>query len=146
VMRLDIKSNFPRLDDRKRMEIFPRFWQYRRNMLKIERWRIEELTLVLRDLVDSLQQEENRDWAHVFQHYLSEAERLLLTNTLRVDEFKRLVHNILCCYLEGDSFRRISFPETTQEEKLRNKNFQHRKARLFHLLTELQTRFVEYIH
>ncbi len=128
------------------MDIFPRFWQDRRTMLKIERWRIEELILVLKDLVDSLHREENRDWAHVFDHYLSEAERLLLTNTIRVDEFKRLVHNILCCYLEGDSFRRMAFPETTQERKRRNKNFQLRKARLFHLLTELQARFVEYVH
>jgi hypothetical protein len=128
------------------MDIYSHFWQDRHNMQKIERWRIEELILVLRDLVDSLQQEVNRDWAHVFEHYLSEAERLLLTNTIRVDEFKRLVHNILCCYLEGDSFRRMAFPETTQEGKRRNKNFQNRKARLYHLLTELQTRFVEYVH
>jgi hypothetical protein len=116
-------------------------------MLKIEKWRIEELVLVLGDIVDSLKQGENRDWASVFEHYLREAERFHLKDRVHIEEFKRLVHNIICCYLEGDSFRRmILFLGDSEESQTRNKKFHHQQARLYHLLTDLQTRFVEFVH
>jgi len=116
-------------------------------MLKIEKWRIEELTLVLGDLVETLQQGENREWANVFSHYHNEAERFLLKDRVHVEEFKRLVHNILCCYLEGDSFRRmVLYPGETEESLRKNRQFHHLQARLYHLLTDLQTRFVEFVH
>ncbi|MFA9453098.1 MAG: hypothetical protein ACERK6_04210 [Candidatus Aminicenantaceae bacterium] len=116
-------------------------------MLKIEKWRIEELALVLSDIVASLHQGENREWANVFVHFLSEAERIHLKDRVYIDEFKRLVHNILCCYLEGDSFRRmILFPGNSEESLTRNKQFHHLQARLYHLLTDLQTRFVVFVH
>ena len=116
-------------------------------MLIIEKWRIEELILVLKDLVETLKQGDNREWAHVFEHFLSESEKINLKSSLQIDDFKRLVHNILCCFLEGDSFRRMSlFPEQTPEAQLMNKHFHRLKARLYHLLTDLQSRFVEYVH
>ena len=116
-------------------------------MLKIEKWRIEELILVLNDLVETLRLGDNKEWANVFEHFLSESEKLNLKNSPQPDEFKRLVHNILCCFLEGDSFRRMSlFPEETREAQSMNKNFNRQKARLYHLLTDLQGRFVEYVH
>jgi hypothetical protein len=116
-------------------------------MLKIEKWRIEELTLVLSDIVESLQQGENREWANVFSHYFSEAERFLLKDRVHIEEFKRLVHNILCCFLEGDSFRRmVLFPGDSEESLNQNRRFRHQQARLYRLLTDLQTRFVEFVH
>jgi hypothetical protein len=116
-------------------------------MHKIEKWRIDELILVLKNLVETLRQGDNREWAHVFEHFLSESEKINLRSSLQIEEFKRLVHNILCCFLEGDSFRRMSlFPEETTEAQSMNKNFHRQKARLYHLLTDLQSRFVEYVH
>ncbi len=116
-------------------------------MLRIEKWRIEELILVLKDLVETLKQGDNREWAHVFEHFLSESETIHLRSSLQIEDFKRLVHNILCCFLEGDSFRKMSlFPEETAEAQLINRNFHRLKARLYHLLTDLQSRFVEYVH
>ena len=116
-------------------------------MVVIEKWRIEELILVLADIVETLQQGENREWANVFEHFLMEAERIHMKDRIHIEEFKRLVHNIICCFLEGDSFRRmILFPGNSDESQTRNKDFQHLQARLYHLLTDLQTRFVEFIH
>jgi hypothetical protein len=117
------------------------------NMQKIERWRIEELTLVLKEMVSLLKRGENREWANVFEHFLLEAEGVLLRDAFNLEEFKRLVQNILCCYLEGDSFRNLELSRE-QEAKLRDLNHElnRLKSRLYYLLTDLQTRFVEYIH
>jgi len=123
------------------------FWQYEKIMLKIEKWRIEELVLVLGDIVKVLRQGENREWANVFEHFLGEAERIHLKERVHIEEFKRLVRNIICCYLEGDSFRRMTlFPGESGESQAGNKKFHYLQARLYHLLTDLQTRFVEFVH
>jgi hypothetical protein len=116
-------------------------------MTKIEKWRLQELIMVLQDLVESLKRGEQREWHHVFEHFVMEAEQILQKNTVRTEDFKRLVHNILCCFLEGDSFRNMRlFSGESMEEKGMEKRFQNQKARLYHLLTDLQMRFVEYIH
>lgn len=116
-------------------------------MQKIERWRIQELTMVLKELAHMLKQGDNREWANVFEHFLLEAEGILLRDVFNLEEFKRLVQNILCCYLEGDSFRnlKITGGQETRERKL-NQELGRLKSRLYYLLTDLQTRFVEYIH
>lgn len=116
-------------------------------MQKIERWRIQELALILKDLVDTLHNSDNRDWANVFEHYLIETERILLRSTFNLEECKRLVRNILCCYLDGDSFRRLEITHEEPDLGARiNKDLTRQKAQLYHLLTDLQARFVEYIH
>ena len=116
-------------------------------MQKIERWRIEELTLVLKEMVSLLKRGDNREWANVFEHFLLEAEGILLRDNFNLEEFKRLVQNILCCYLEGDSFRSLEVEEG-RKDTLRdlNQKLNRLKGRLYYLLTDLQTRFVEYIH
>lgn len=116
-------------------------------MQKIERWRIQELAIILKDLKDTLQIGANRDWANVFDHFLVETERILLRTSLDVEECRRLVRNILCCYLDGDSFRRLEITneETGQPTRI-NKDLTRQKARLYNLLTDLQSRFIEYIH
>jgi hypothetical protein len=116
-------------------------------MQKIERWRIQELTMVLKDLSHLLKQGENREWANVFEHFLLEAEGILLREAFNLEEFKRLVQNILCCYLEGDSFRKLEItPEPDSGQRDLNQELNRLKSRLYYLLTDLQTRFVEYIH
>jgi hypothetical protein len=129
------------------VDFLKRVWHYGFTMQKIERWRIEELTLVLKEIVRLLKQGENREWANVFEHFLLEAEGILLRDAFNLEEFKRLVQNILCCYLEGDSFRKLEINE--KQEKKRwdlNQKLNRLKGRLYYLLTDLQTRFVEYIH
>jgi hypothetical protein len=114
---------------------------------KLEKWRIEELVLVLKDLVSTLHQSENREWANVFDHFLGEAESLLLKDSIRIGACRQLVQNILCCFLEGDSFRRMTLiPGESEEHQVKNIHFRRLKARLYHVLTELQSRFVEYVN
>lgn len=116
-------------------------------MDKLEKWRIEELVLVLKDLVSTLHQSENREWANVFDHFLGEAESLLLKDSLRISACRQLVQNILCCFLEGDSFRRMTLiPGESEEHQVQNIHFRRLKSRLYHVLTELQSRFVEYVN
>jgi len=116
-------------------------------MSVIEKWRIEELALVLKELLGSLHSGENREWANVFEHFLHEAELLLLSDPLQTTACRQLVQNILCCFLEGDSFRRLKLlPGDSENHERQNRSFRRLQARLYHLLTELQSRFVEYVH
>jgi hypothetical protein len=129
------------------VDFLRRVWQNGFAMQKIERWRIEELTLVLKEMVSLLKRGENREWANVFEHFLLEAEGILLRDAFNLEEFKRLVQNILCCYLEGDSFRSLEIEEGRKDAlQDLNQKLNRLKGRLYYLLTDLQSRFVEYIH
>ncbi len=116
-------------------------------MLKIEKWRAQELKLVLNHLVDTLKQGDSREWANVFAHYSAELNQISAYNSFDLSSFKRLVRNINNCIVGGNSFRNLEFnAEEKNENTQLNQDLYWNRARLYHILRELEERLTEYIH
>ena len=129
------------------VDFFRYVWQYGGVMQKIERWRVQELLLVLEQLSQTLREGKQRDWEKVFSHYHSETLSILSRDEINTEELRRLVRNIQNCFTGVESFRNLNFIEDDNHGLSDlNREFSHRKSRLIQLLNELRARLMEYVH
>lgn len=114
-------------------------------MQKIEKWRVEELSLVLNELADILKKGNNREWANVFFHFDSEAQRTFQAEKFNPDQFRKLIANIKNCFSGHCSFSQLElWLEDPLEAKILNREFSAIKSELLRLLEDLETRMVEF--
>lgn len=113
---------------------------------KIEKWRIEELTLVLKQLGEVLKKGNNGEWANVFLHFYQEAQFITASKELDLGQVKKLLRNIKNCFSGMSSLQNIVlWHENTEEKILINEEFPQVRARLLKILDEIESRTIEYV-
>jgi hypothetical protein len=116
-------------------------------MQKVEKWRLQELALILRRLTGLLKQGDNREWSSVFEHYRQEVHGILLTRNYDRDTLNRLVQNIQNCFSGMSSFKNLVLhhDNSTQMSKL-NQEFYEEKVQLIEALLDFEKRLQIYIN
>ena len=116
-------------------------------MQKIEKWRIQELVLVLDELSIILKKGKNTEWSNVFSHYHLEAQKLLESKTLQVDKLDRLIFNIKNCFHSGSSLDNPLIFEDMQKEFYGIlKEFKTARLRLLGIIRQMEDQLVEFVH
>lgn len=116
-------------------------------MQKIEKWRVEELALVLNELAELLKAGEHSEWANVFLHFLEETEKIISQQEFDSKAIEKLARNILNCFDRNSSFVNITLKnENPREEQKLNQTLLLTRARLLNLLNDIQERIIEHIH
>jgi len=116
-------------------------------MQKIEKWRIQELAIVLNDLAELLKQGNNAEWANAFSHFYYESQKILLKKEFNLEELKKLLQNIGNCFIGVSSFRNLSLSEAGQgENEILNKEFSQVRSRLLVILAQMENQSVEYVN
>jgi len=129
------------------LAIFLDFWHDNKEMQKVEKWRIQELAMMLNHMHELLMLGNNSEWANVFLHFHHEAVGLLTQNDLELEVLKRLIQNIANCFEGFHSFTNLSLGREDLEGKSEwNQDFQKAKGRLISVLTEIDRRTVELRH
>jgi hypothetical protein len=128
------------------LDFFLRFCHYLKSMQKIEKWRVNELALVLNELSLLLEGGKTRDWANVFSHFYDESQKIVSKNEFDSGSLTRLIKNIKNCFLGTSSFTSIILRHENSEEKARiNQNLYLTRAHLLRILMDLEKRLVDYI-
>jgi len=116
-------------------------------MQKVEKWRVQELALMLEHLHDLLRKAGDNEWANVFMHFHHEAVEILSREELKLDSLKRLVQNIATGFESFHSVSNLSLGHEDFEAKSEwNRTFQRAKTRLISILTEIDKRTFEFTH
>jgi len=116
-------------------------------MQKIEKWRVEELALVLNELAVLLRAGDNSEWANVFLHFLEEAQKIIDRKEFDSEAIEKLARNILNCFERNSSFLNIALRnENPKEEQKLNQALLITRARLLNVLNDIQERIIEHIH
>jgi hypothetical protein len=116
-------------------------------MQKIEKWRIQELAIVLNDLAELLKQGNNAEWANVFTHFYYESQKILLKQEFHLEELKKLLQNIGNCFIGNSSFRNLSLgQDRPNESNILNKEFSQARSRLLVILAQMENQSVEYVN
>lgn len=115
-------------------------------MQKIEKWRLEELALVLKHLAELLKKGDNRDWATVFFHFHQESQFIIAAQEFNLEQLKKLIMNIKNCYSGTSSFMSLFLRHENEKEKIElNQDLFKVRARLLKIMAELEDRSIEYI-
>ena len=116
-------------------------------MQKIEKWRIQELALVLNHLTELLIQGNHSEWANVFSHYHYESKKLLLKKEFDLNDLKRLLRNIGNCFISSSSFRNLTLWKDNQDQsEFLNREFNEVRSRLLVILAQMENQSVEYVN
>ena len=116
-------------------------------MQKIEKWRVEELALVLGYLSQLLRKGDHIEWANVFNHFHQESKHIVDRNEFNQDLLKKLISNIKNCFTGLSSLRNIVLWHlNTRESANLNQEFQKYRARLLKIIDEVEDRLVEYVN
>ena len=118
-----------------------------RIMQKIEKWRIEELALVLSELSALLRTGDSREWANVFSHFHDESQIIISKKEFDLNALNKLVINIKNCFFNGRSFKEIALRHKSLKEEINlNEGFLFVRARLYKILMDLEHRITEHIN
>jgi hypothetical protein len=116
-------------------------------MQRVEKWRVQELALLLQQLHKLLMRGNNSEWANVFLHFHQEAIEILSGNELNVEALRRLIHNIVNCFDGYHSFTNLSLGrEDSDSGSELNRDFNQAKVRLLTVLSEIDNRTTVYTH
>jgi len=116
-------------------------------MYKVEKWRLQELALILRRLTELLKKGDNQEWASVFDHYYQEIHGILLTRNYDRDTINRLVQNIQNCFSGMSSFKNLILRHDNNSEMSRlNQEFYEEKVRLIEALMDFEKRLQVYVN
>lgn len=116
-------------------------------MTKIEKWRVEELSLLLDFLEALLRQGKNPEWASVFSHFNQEARLIISAGISSMAPLKRLVRDIKNCYGAGCTFAGLVLEsDDFRTRKALNLEFGRARARLWSALLEIEKRMVEFVN
>jgi hypothetical protein len=115
-------------------------------MQKIEKWRLEELALVLKHLVELLNMGDDRDWANVFLHFHQESQYIIASKAANPEQILKLIMNIKNCCPGASSFMNLVLHHENEKEQIRfNQDLFKARQRLLKIMAELEERCVEYI-
>lgn len=116
-------------------------------MQRVEKWRVQELALLLQQLHKLLMKSNNGEWANVFLHFHQEAIEILSRNELDVESLRRLIHNIVNCFDGYHSFTNLSLGRDDSDPGSDlNRDFNQAKVRLLSVLSEIENRTTVYTH
>lgn len=116
-------------------------------MQKIEKWRIQELVLVLEEISSILKKGKNAEWAGVFSHYHHEAQQILESQNLQIDKLNRLMFNIKNCFHTGSTLDDpLTFEDMQKEFYGILKEYQTTRLRLLGIIQQMEDQLVEFIH
>ncbi len=116
-------------------------------MQKVEKWRVEELGLVLNELAVLLRAGENSEWASVISHYHDESKKIVAKKEFDSDSLKKLVTNIMNCFDKNSSFSNIALKHVDpKEEQKLNQALYLTRARLLTVIRDMEERIIEHIH
>ena len=116
-------------------------------MQKIEKWRMEELALVLNELALLLKAGGSCEWANVFSHFHDESQKIISKNEFDLDSLSKLVKNIKNCFFDVSSFTNIVIWHEDSEEKTRiNQGLYVTRARLLKILMDIENSIEDYIN
>jgi hypothetical protein len=116
-------------------------------MLQVEKWRVQELALLLQQLHQLLMKGNNSEWANVFLHFHQEAIEILSRDELNVESLRRLIHNIVNCFDGYHSFTNLSLGSKDSDSGSElNRDFNQAKVRLLAVLSEIDNRTTVYTH
>jgi len=116
-------------------------------MQKIEKWRMQELAIVLNQLIELLKSGNHTEWANVFSHYYYESQKLLLRKEFDLNDLKKLLQNIGNCFIGSSSFRNLTLWQDNQDRsEFLNKEFNQVRSRLLVILAQMENQSVEYVN
>jgi phosphomevalonate kinase len=116
-------------------------------MQKIEKWRVQELVLVLEEISIILKKGKNTEWANVFSHYHFEAQKILESRILQVDKLNQLIRNIKNCFHSGSSLDNpLIFEDMEKEFYVILQEFQSIRLRLLGIIRQMEDQLIEFIH
>ncbi len=116
-------------------------------MQKVEKWRVEELALLLSEIAVLLKDGDNSEWANVFLHFHLESKNIILKEEFDLDSLKKLVRNIRNCFSGSSYFTNTLLRHENSEQRTRiNQGFSLLTARLINVLKDLEKRSVEHTH
>lgn len=118
-----------------------------KHMAQIEKWRIEELALLLDLLAALLRMGKNPEWANVFSHFDEETRQLMSPSVFDIPPFQRLVRNIAACFGAGGTFATLVLED--EEPLIKNAlnlEFAQARARLWDALQEMEKKLVEFVN
>ena len=116
-------------------------------MHRVEKWRIQELALLLQDLHKLLIRGNNSEWANVFLHFHQETIEILSRDELNIEALRRLIHNIVNCFDGYHSFTNLSLgSEDADSGAELNRDLNRAKLRLLSVLSEIDNRTTVYAH
>jgi hypothetical protein len=114
---------------------------------KIEKWRVEELSLLLDLLAALLRLGKNPEWANVFFHFNEETELILSAGAFDIGPVKMLVRNIKNCFGADGNFVTLQLEDAEPLIKnALNLEFAQARARLWNALQEMEKRTVEFVN
>lgn len=116
-------------------------------MQRVEKWRVQELALLLQQLYELLMKGNNSEWANVFLHFHQEAMDILSRAEMNIEALRRLIHNIVNCFDGYHSFTNLSLGmEDSDSRSELSHDFNQTKMRLLAVLSEIDKRTTEYTH
>lgn len=114
-------------------------------MQKIEKWRVEELALLLNEFASLLKKADNSEWASVFTHFHEESQKLFSKEEFDLESLIKLIKNIKNCFSGSQYFTQVISQHENLEERTRtNQSLSFIRARLFKILKELEQRVIEF--
>ena len=123
------------------------FCHYLNTMQKIEKWRIEELALMLNELAVLLKTGNSREWANVFVHFHDESQNIISKEEFDLDSLNKLVKNVKNCFFGNSSFKNIVLWHENSEMKRKiNLNLYLIRARLMKILMDIEDRAIVHIN
>lgn len=116
-------------------------------MKKVEKWRVEEMSLLLTWLATLLNEGRNPEWAAVFSHFDQESRLLLAEELIDPAKLARLIGNIKACFVAPCSFPDLILKtDHLANESALNAEFLRVKVRLCRALEDMEATLVEYIN
>ena len=116
-------------------------------MQKIEKWRIQELAIVLQQMTELLRRGNHIEWANVFTHYYYESQKLFVKQEFDLQDLKKLLQNIGNCFVGVSSFRNLTLWEDNQDQSDHlNKEFTQVRSRLLVILAQMENQSIEYVN
>ncbi|UCC41060.1 MAG: hypothetical protein JSV96_06420 [Candidatus Aminicenantes bacterium] len=115
-------------------------------MQRIEKWRVEELTIVLNELSNLLRKGDDYEWANVFSHFYQESQNIASGKEFNLDSLLKLVANVSNCFSRASSLSNIVLWQENSEERTHaNQELFQTRARLLKILKDIEDLSVDYI-
>jgi hypothetical protein len=114
---------------------------------KIEKWRVQELAMVLEKMSELFKDGGNAEWGSVFLHFSQETKRIFGQKIFNPESLGKLVLNIRGCFSGLSSLKNIVLVHSDRARmKEINREFLGARGRLLEILDELDARMIELIH
>lgn len=113
----------------------------------MEKWRVEEISLLLDVLAALLRTGKNPEWANVFSHFDKEAQLIISAEAFDVEPLKRLIRNIKNCFAAGSTFAALVLDaDDPLTKNTLNLEFGQARASLWNALQDLEKRMVVFVN